>query len=143
MGLNDFLLLSLDGQVFSYFYAISGLLAIIATMILNAIVIHHLWRMRRSRLIASPFRPPEEISTKNGGSGLGSEMRMVIFLMAIIVVFTVCYAPLMVSAISFSLWLFAVIFFFITEKTFVLPQVVHVFCFSYVFTSSHQKERSS
>ncbi|CAG5125658.1 unnamed protein product [Candidula unifasciata] len=89
---------TLDGQIFSYFYAIAGLLAILITMVLNLSVIRHLWRMRRSRLSASSIRS-DQFSPKHNNRGPDSEKKMVIFLMAITVVFTVCYAPLMVRII--------------------------------------------
>ncbi|BFY99839.1 hypothetical protein BsWGS_02879 [Bradybaena similaris] len=92
---------TLDGQIYSYSYAIAGLLAILVTIILNLSVIRHLWRMRRSRLSTSSIRSdqfsPRRESRANRGQD--SEKRMVIFLMAITIVFTVCYAPLMVRII--------------------------------------------
>ncbi|BFZ16871.1 hypothetical protein BsWGS_19910 [Bradybaena similaris] len=101
----DYRSTSSGGQAFSYFYAITGLLAIIITMVLNLIVIQHLWRMRRSRLVHSSFHSSQDSGdSHNGGRGPDSEMRMVVLLMAIIVVFTVCYAPLMVRIIINQLW---------------------------------------
>uniref|UniRef100_A0A0B7A0I2 G-protein coupled receptors family 1 profile domain-containing protein n=1 Tax=Arion vulgaris TaxID=1028688 RepID=A0A0B7A0I2_9EUPU len=46
----DYRSTSIAGQIFSYFYATAGLVAILITMILNLYVMQHLWRMRRSRL---------------------------------------------------------------------------------------------
>ncbi|KAK0069379.1 prostaglandin E2 receptor EP4 subtype [Biomphalaria pfeifferi] len=88
------------GQMLSYFYAIIGLLSIAITIVLNLIVIQHLWRMRRSRLSTSIKLKDSspEATRKRFHYRLDSETRMVIFLMAIIVVFTVCYAPWMVSS---------------------------------------------
>ncbi|XP_055886934.1 prostaglandin E2 receptor EP4 subtype-like isoform X2 [Biomphalaria glabrata] len=85
------------GQLLSYFYAIIGLLSIAITIVLNLIVIQHLWRMRRSRLSTSIKLKDSspEATRKRFHYRLDSETRMVIFLMAIIVVFTVCYAPWM------------------------------------------------
>ncbi|CAL1538004.1 unnamed protein product [Lymnaea stagnalis] len=91
-----------SGQIFSYAYAVCGLLAIVLTIILNMIVMQHLWRMRRSRLTSSSLRSSTGSSplvNKARGHGPDSERRMVIFLMAIIVVFAACYAPLMIRVI--------------------------------------------
>ncbi|GFN98502.1 prostaglandin e2 receptor ep4 subtype [Plakobranchus ocellatus] len=96
----DYRSTDIGGQILSYFYAISGLLAILITIALNLTVIRHLWSMRKNRLRAT-FRsssksfPGQE--GNSGGSGPDSELRMVVFLMAIIIVFTVCYAPLMIA----------------------------------------------
>ncbi|KAH9504578.1 EF-hand calcium-binding domain-containing protein 7 [Bulinus truncatus] len=89
----------IGGQLLSYFYAIAGLLSIGITIVLNILVIQHLWRMRRSRLSSSVKSYTSSLngSRKRFNYSMDSETRMVIFLMAIIVVFTVCYAPWMVS----------------------------------------------
>ncbi|KAH9504587.1 Prostaglandin E2 receptor EP4 subtype [Bulinus truncatus] len=87
----------IGGQLLSYFYAIAGLLSIGITIVLNILVIQHLWRMRRSRLSSSVKSYTSSLngSRKRFNYSMDSETRMVIFLMAIIVVFTVCYAPWM------------------------------------------------
>ncbi|RUS88828.1 hypothetical protein EGW08_003373, partial [Elysia chlorotica] len=90
----------IGGQIISYFYTTTNLLAIVVTIVLNLTVIRHVWSMRTSRLHAtfrrSSSRTQAGQEVSSGGSGPDSEMRMVVFLMAIIVVFSVCYAPLMV-----------------------------------------------
>ncbi|GFR89270.1 prostaglandin E2 receptor EP4 subtype [Elysia marginata] len=96
----DYRSTDIGGEILSYHYAITNLLAIMITIILNITVIRHVWSMRRSRLHATFRRSSSRSQGQEGGSsgsGPDSELRMVVFLMAIIVVFSVCYAPLMVS----------------------------------------------
>ncbi|XP_012945629.1 prostaglandin E2 receptor EP3 subtype [Aplysia californica] len=89
-------------RFFSFYYSVIGLLVIVITIGLNITVIQSLWRMRRTRQITSSVRS-SSYKMENGGSPRTShpdhERRMVIFLMVIIIVFTVCYAPLMVRVI--------------------------------------------
>ncbi|XP_059160710.1 prostaglandin E2 receptor EP4 subtype-like [Physella acuta] len=94
----DYRDINIGGIVLSYFYATIGLLTIATTIVLNISVIHHLFRMRSSRLSKSSLRGSMKPITGTNFSP-DSEIRMVIFLMAIIIVFTLCYAPLMVRII--------------------------------------------
>ena len=80
-------------QIFAVLYSIIGLLVIIVTGIGNIAVMAVMLRMRRVS---------NNISKSSSGrtvKNAQSEMHMILFLAAIIIVFGICYSPLMVSLI--------------------------------------------
>jgi prostaglandin E receptor 4 len=78
-------------QAFSILYAIIGLLVIVLTALGNVSVMVFMLRMRRIS---------QNIGKSSSGrtmKNMTSEMHMILFLAAIIVVFGICYLPLMVG----------------------------------------------
>ncbi|XP_076462639.1 uncharacterized protein LOC143294992 [Babylonia areolata] len=79
-------------KVFAFFFALIGLLVIVATALCNVAVVVVLLRMRR---ITQNIGKSREGRVLN----MTSEMQMILFLAGIILVFAACYSPLMVRII--------------------------------------------
>ncbi|XP_069125993.1 prostaglandin E2 receptor EP4 subtype-like [Argopecten irradians] len=74
-------------KMFAYLYSIIGMGVILAIFVLNIIVIATVWKMRSITKVQNSY---------SNIKCLDSEIQMVIFLVGILAVFGVCWAPLMV-----------------------------------------------
>ncbi|XP_033737502.1 prostaglandin E2 receptor EP4 subtype-like [Pecten maximus] len=74
-------------KMFAYLYSFIGIGVILAIFILNIIVIATVWKMRRITKVQNSYSNIKCLDT---------EIQMVIFLVGILAVFGVCWAPLMV-----------------------------------------------
>lgn len=82
----DFKGTSVSNQIYSYIYASIGVLMILLLTITNIVVIGILIRMRRTTDAAEK-------------KCMEKEIQMMIFLAGVVMIFTACWAPLMVSLI--------------------------------------------
>ncbi|OWF46015.1 prostaglandin E2 receptor EP4 subtype-like [Mizuhopecten yessoensis] len=74
-------------KMFAYLYSFIGIGVILAIFILNLIVIATVWKMRQMTSVQNSY---------SNIKCLDSEIQMVIFLVGILAVFGLCWAPLMV-----------------------------------------------
>ncbi|XP_060083387.1 prostaglandin E2 receptor EP4 subtype-like [Ylistrum balloti] len=77
-------------KMFAYLYSFIGIGVILAIFILNIIVIATVWKMRQMTSVQNSY---------SNIKCLDSEIQMVIFLVGILAVFGLCWAPLMVRVL--------------------------------------------
>ena len=85
----DFRIENSEGKGFSYIYSLTGLLIIVLITVSNVAVITTLVQMRDTS--------KEIYSYKNEICHIDREMQMMIFLIGVVLIFIVCWTPLMVS----------------------------------------------
>lgn len=82
--------------IFSYFYSTVGILIIFMTAILNVVVIYTLCKHRCSTAFTSSFKRKDSVASTTSRFKRNN-IYIMIFLVAIVIVFGTCWTPLMVS----------------------------------------------
>ncbi|KAJ8305719.1 hypothetical protein KUTeg_016264, partial [Tegillarca granosa] len=84
--------------VFTYFYSTVGILIIFMTAILNVVVIYSLCKQRCLTVITSSFRRKDS-SASTASRFKRNNIYIMIFLVAIVMVFGTCWTPLMIRVL--------------------------------------------